>query len=160
MVKEQGDKNFEFRGYLCITGKTQMHIHVYSSLHYFQWQTMVSNWRHIYVLLCKTRIRTYHTPFHVIFISYFTSEQKLYQKLPAMRTQTKILSSHTCVTMFIISWYLIIYYLNSENYTKALFTRYKLTRVRPGLKLTRVSFCRVNTANPGSTRVSLSCKHY
>ena len=37
----------------------------------------------------------------------------------------------------------------------ALFTRYKLTRVRPGLKLTRVSFCRVNTANPGSTRVSL-----
>ena len=42
----------------------------------------------------------------------------------------------------------------------ALFTRYKLTRVRPGLKLTRVSFCRVNTANSGSTRVSLSCKHY
>ena len=39
--------------------------------------------------------------------------------------------------------------------SKALFTRYKLTRVRPGLKLTRVSFCRVNTANPGSTRVSL-----
>ena len=34
---------------------------------------------------------------------------------------------------------------------KALFTRHKLTRVRPGLKLTRVSFCRVNTANPGST---------
>ena len=25
---------------------------------------------------------------------------------------------------------------------------------------TRVSFCRVNTANRGSTRVSLSCKHY
>ena len=42
----------------------------------------------------------------------------------------------------------------------ALFTRYKLTRVRPGLKLTRVSFCRVNTANPGSTRASLSCKHH
>ena len=39
--------------------------------------------------------------------------------------------------------------------SKALFTRHKLTRVRPGLKLTRVSFCRVNTANPGSTRVSL-----
>ena len=37
--------------------------------------------------------------------------------------------------------------------TKALFTRHKLTRVRPGLKLNRVSFCRVNTANPGSTRV-------
>ena len=35
--------------------------------------------------------------------------------------------------------------------TIALFTRYKLTRV---------SFCRVHTANPGSTRVSLSCKHY
>ena len=43
---------------------------------------------------------------------------------------------------------------------KALFTRHKLTRIRPGLKLTRVSFCRVNTANSGSTRVSLSCKHY
>ena len=25
----------------------------------------------------------------------------------------------------------------------------------PGLKLARVNFCRVNTANPGSTRVSL-----
>ena len=40
--------------------------------------------------------------------------------------------------------------------SKALFTRHKLTWVRPGLiKLTRVSFCRVNTANPGLTRVSL-----
>ena len=39
----------------------------------------------------------------------------------------------------------------NSNTNKALFTRYKLTRV---------SFCRVNTANPGSTRVSLSCKHY
>ena len=38
-------------------------------------------------------------------------------------------------------------------FTIALHTRYKLTRVRPGLKLTRISFCRVNTANPGSTRV-------
>ena len=37
----------------------------------------------------------------------------------------------------------------------ALFTRHKLTWVRPGLKLTQVSFCRVNTANPGSTQVSL-----
>ena len=37
--------------------------------------------------------------------------------------------------------------------SKALFTRHKLTRVQPGLKLTRVSFCRVNTTNPGSTRV-------
>ena len=35
----------------------------------------------------------------------------------------------------------------------ALITRHKLARVRPALKLTRVSFCRVNTANPGSTRV-------
>ena len=41
------------------------------------------------------------------------------------------------------------------NASLALFTRYKLTRVRPGLKLTPVSFCRVNTANTGSTRVSL-----
>ena len=37
----------------------------------------------------------------------------------------------------------------------ALFTRHKLTRVGPGLKLTQVSFCRVNTANPGLTRVNL-----
>ena len=37
--------------------------------------------------------------------------------------------------------------------TRALFTRHKLTRGRPGLKLTRVSFCRVKTRNPGSTRV-------
>ena len=37
--------------------------------------------------------------------------------------------------------------------TIVLFTRHKLTRVRPALKLTRVSFCRVNTASPGSTRV-------
>ena len=35
--------------------------------------------------------------------------------------------------------------------TIALFTRHKLTRVRPGLKLSRVNFCRVITANPGST---------
>ena len=34
-----------------------------------------------------------------------------------------------------------------------MFTRYKLTQVRPGLKLTRVSFFRVNIANPGSTWV-------
>ena len=50
--------------------------------------------------------------------------------------------------------------IQMSHATKALFTRHKLTRVRPGLKLTWVSFCRVNTANPGSTQVSLSCKHY
>ena len=38
-----------------------------------------------------------------------------------------------------------------KHKTIALFTRHKPTRVRPGLKLSRVSFCRVNTANPGST---------
>ena len=32
--------------------------------------------------------------------------------------------------------------------------------VQTNLGSTRVSFCRVNTANPGSTRVGLSCKHY
>ena len=33
--------------------------------------------------------------------------------------------------------------------------QYKQTRVRPGLKLTQISFCRVSTANPSSTRASL-----
>ena len=36
---------------------------------------------------------------------------------------------------------------------KALFKRHKLTRVRPRLKLTRVSFYRENTANPDLTWV-------
>ena len=46
-----------------------------------------------------------------------------------------------------------VFVSETSNYTKALFTRYKLAWVRPGLKLTRVSFCRVNTAKPGSARV-------
>ena len=43
---------------------------------------------------------------------------------------------------------------NTDLNIKPCFTRHKLTRVRPGLKLALVSFCRVNTANPGSTWVS------
>ena len=54
---------------------------------------------------------------------------------------------------YIRSTYLTTYLVTYLLLTKDLFTRHKLTRVRPGLKLTRVSFCRVNTANPGSTRV-------
>ena len=48
----------------------------------------------------------------------------------------------------------ILYYpeVITDQY-KALFTRHKLTRVQPALKLTGVSFCLVNSANPGSTRV-------
>ena len=40
----------------------------------------------------------------------------------------------------------------------ALFTLHKLTQVKT--KLTQVSFCCVNTVNPGSTRIALevSCK--
>ena len=49
--------------------------------------------------------------------------------------------------------------LSSTESCKLLYTRHKLTRVQPGLKLTQVSFYRVNNAKPGSTRISLSCKH-
>ena len=76
--------------------------------------------------------------------------------------------SHICNGLFWRSWdcgdhasslSLNASAMKPESYISPVYTvQIKITQVRPGLQLTRVSFCRVNTAIPGSTRASLLYK--